>query len=728
MSDNSGGDDGSSGLSVSDRTSIAALTISIIALLGVLFQGIQVVQGLPTSNKSVLGLWAKSVKWRFKWFRIEVRYEAPVIFLAPSDNKRWPVKGGKEWVVTGTNSQETRNDEPPIDNKLVPGTQNQRESVSTVKNEEASWIRVLIAAQKMERDSKTWEREKRRLGQTPPGVVSLAICLQPNERSFDDHPTIKKPYATTTIGHLVELCAVLGIYWKTFDQDADKYRAEGNGYTVVGSRVNDFGLIFTFEKPGWPRFWNNRVIPTAEVKELCFGNVPTLFRAVAEDQTWDSHWAVGMIEQSPDRLKTLQLGSRREIGDTLSLIGCNEKTIQYYTESTRQHVHLFPCKFPHSRTNHQPHTNQLTAVIFEVLGMLSRTLHIRDRPFTYLPNPVIFPLNKQTFSLPRLLTQFQNRLNEEIKHAKYPIPEDIQMIQSTADQLVLDLAQQPQPGNEQARRLHPSDLGYDPDVLNALHAAIDKVDAILTRVVKNVVLDVLRRHVQEVLQAINTTKDEAAAEGSTSAHNTPISRSNTINTISTLTPDIVREERISLDSLLDVAQENRERELMTKYFDEIRLRAVSLASSHHDPAAVEASLAIHEEEAEGAVNHMPQLQHHGASAASDPGQRTAMPEQIPEGQEVGAPGAGAGAGAVHSATTGNPPPPTRRSTAQIIRLTRSQTWWLSPPPPQDVVRNTVWCALVFRMICWLILHDFDKKDVQLSKSELMGSRLSVFIL
>jgi hypothetical protein len=31
-------------------------------------------------------------------------------------------------------------------------------------------------------------------------------------------------------------------------------------------------------------------------------------------------------------------------------------------------------------------------------------------------------------------------------------------------------------------------------------------------------------------------------------------------------------------------------------------------------------------------------------------------------------------------------------------------------------------------IVWLIQHDFDKKDVQLPKSELMGSRLSVFIV
>ena len=39
----------------------------------------------------------------------------------------------------------------------------------------------------------------------------------------------------------------------------------------------------------------------------------------------------------------------------------------------------------------------------------------------------------------------------------------------------------------------------------------------------------------------------------------------------------------------------------------------------------------------------------------------------------------------------------------------------------------IWCVFVFRMLCWLTLHDFDKNDVQVSKSELLGSRLPVYI-
>ena len=39
----------------------------------------------------------------------------------------------------------------------------------------------------------------------------------------------------------------------------------------------------------------------------------------------------------------------------------------------------------------------------------------------------------------------------------------------------------------------------------------------------------------------------------------------------------------------------------------------------------------------------------------------------------------------------------------------------------------IWCVFVFRMLCWLTLHDFDKNDIQVSKSELLGSRLPVYI-
>lgn len=42
-------------------------------------------------------------------------------------------------------------------------------------------------------------------------------------------------------------------------------------------------------------------------------------------------------------------------------------------------------------------------------------------------------------------------------------------------------------------------------------------------------------------------------------------------------------------------------------------------------------------------------------------------------------------------------------------------------------RNTIWITLIFRMLCWFLLHDFDKSDVKIVPSDLKGSRMPVYI-
>lgn len=41
--------------------------------------------------------------------------------------------------------------------------------------------------------------------------------------------------------------------------------------------------------------------------------------------------------------------------------------------------------------------------------------------------------------------------------------------------------------------------------------------------------------------------------------------------------------------------------------------------------------------------------------------------------------------------------------------------------------NNVWCIIVFRMLFWLLLHDFHSNDIQLPKSGLFENRLPVYI-
>lgn len=42
-------------------------------------------------------------------------------------------------------------------------------------------------------------------------------------------------------------------------------------------------------------------------------------------------------------------------------------------------------------------------------------------------------------------------------------------------------------------------------------------------------------------------------------------------------------------------------------------------------------------------------------------------------------------------------------------------------------RNEIWLSLIFRMLCWLMIHDWNKDDVCIVPSNLKGSRMPVFI-
>ncbi|KAK3331547.1 hypothetical protein B0H66DRAFT_445079, partial [Apodospora peruviana] len=168
--------------------------------------------GLPNWDKAVMGQWAPYTRIRWGFFPVEVEYEAPIIFLAANDNPKGPLDQ-VPWYVDGTSRscQETRVEEP--DSMARSGDSGlTRERVHTVKNELATCILVIGAAQKMERVSLKWEEDKWGVPRKQPDLpnttdgrvyASLAMKIQPWKRSFDKHPAVKKPLATTAICHIL---------------------------------------------------------------------------------------------------------------------------------------------------------------------------------------------------------------------------------------------------------------------------------------------------------------------------------------------------------------------------------------------------------------------------------------------------------------------------------------------------------------------------------------------
>jgi hypothetical protein len=356
MSSNSTAASGSSvsdnSLSRGDIVAIAALVISLVALIATAAQVAQQyyasASGYSNCGEKVMGEWSLTKRRIFRptELRFEVQFEAPIIFLAPPNNTHGPVEGQPVSYIDGsTASYKKIRVLPPDEDKKRQKNLSEKDRIHTADNEHATWITLLQAIQRMEGDSRQWEQEeyKRkppRIGAPngPPAfsLHTLAVGVQSKKRSWDSMPSsVRKPYATTTMCHIIEMTAVLGLYWVEFNRHNDRYRAEGNGYIMNGSNVLDLGIMFTFQVCGKSKFKENRLIPVDEVKELCFGFVPTIFR----DQT-DVRRLDFPIDEARD-LSTMQLGSKDGIAETLTLIGCNTNTINYFLRH-ENHSHLFP--------------------------------------------------------------------------------------------------------------------------------------------------------------------------------------------------------------------------------------------------------------------------------------------------------------------------------------------------------------------------------------------------
>ncbi|KAK0640603.1 hypothetical protein B0T16DRAFT_393042 [Cercophora newfieldiana] len=748
-SNNGGSDD-------SDRSEVilaaVALVVSLIALVGTVAQVLQQyyasAAGFTNCGENVMGEWHKTSKRIFRptELRFEVQFDAPVIFVCPPENTNGPVKKVPITFVTGTEDslRGTRT--------LAPEEEKQRQptnKVHTADNERATWVTLLSQLHTMESASREWQEEHY------PGTVptadmmlegeknpelrghSLAVAIQAKTRSWDNMPVdVKKPYATTTICHLLEIAAMMGIYWKEWDRSKDRYRAEGNGFILTGTTVTDLGLMFTFQISGGSRFQENRVIPVDDVKELCCGSVSTIFRARSDVRR------LGIVNEDPRDLGMLQLGSMNEIAETMVLMNCNTITASYFRQKESKHTHLFP-------------------VPLELVGMLCKSLHIKKTPFRMLPNPTPYHWDKNFFNMRKLINEYYKHLLPLVKPnsdagpgAGVPGMEKFAQIASgvvdalaknkeeekkrrteekkllMAKEAMLERAElekkgsiklqtengaqatgsqeklarswtglqnfasmvrqrkpsgkdeesqtpsgglkiQVSPAADQAKQAAPkpkkSRPGYNMELLDALHDAILECDKFLSlQQRRGLVRTVLREHFQEVLKMLNGDDDDDDDHlGEGKKLSAPSVRSRRA-------PRARKFEELSVAS-----PEERQKKFMDIYFGdvlhEVKKRAASSLSKltfydHHD------------------VPPTP------TSPTKSPFLR---PQDIVSGDV-------SDAESVNEADSGE---------AERIEPDAA----------------SIWCVLVFRMLCWLTLHDFNRGDLQISKSELVGSRLPVYI-
>ncbi|QSZ28913.1 hypothetical protein DSL72_003419 [Monilinia vaccinii-corymbosi] len=441
---------------------LVALVISVIALLTTCLQVLQQyfssAEGYRRCAESVMGPWNKGThrKLNMKEFRVEVVFETPVIFIASPTNIRGPIMDKPIFYLDGSKKScdETMVLEP---DEQVKMDKEAVQRVHTADDERASWVTLLSNLQKKERDSRVWDLG-RRLLRAPMGAnalikaptYELAVGLQVKTRSWDFvPPSITRPYATSAICHLVEMMALMGMYWKVFDQIQWNLRAEGNGFILTSTTVHGLGVMVTFAVTGRSKFEENRVIPSGHIKDLCFGTVPNIFEE-------DSY----LKEDPESQSLSLKFGSQEDVELTLESLGFS----------------------------------------FEIIGMLGKVVRLRGSSFRMIPNPTQDHWLKKTgkkpaWTITKLMAVFQEKLvglsEHESDAEKYTKKQKISMITERWQEIMalgcID------------------EYNLSIEAREKIHDALDGMTDFLLETRQADVLEVLVAHLDEVTQVLVVT-------------------------------------------------------------------------------------------------------------------------------------------------------------------------------------------------------------------------------
>ncbi|RGP62325.1 hypothetical protein FSPOR_9370 [Fusarium sporotrichioides] len=285
----------------------------------------------PNCGENVIGRWSNSrtKTWKSKEFRTEVQFEVPFIFVSTPGSTGGYIDGAQVHFIDGTRKSldATRTDLEP------PPTSTRTKTGRIVKNERATWLTLLSSLQKMENQSQNWTRQQimslrprpasaQAILSSVAGKHSLRAALQCERKSWDDMPpSVNRPYATTTMSQLMEMLAMLGIYWRQFNPTYNIYQAEGNGFLVKGHKISGLGIMFYFQALEKAVFGENRPVPNREITRLAFGQLPTILSRV------------------------VRLGSQKDMVDTLAALGFDRTSSNHFLRDGAVTSHIFPITF-----------------------------------------------------------------------------------------------------------------------------------------------------------------------------------------------------------------------------------------------------------------------------------------------------------------------------------------------------------------------------------------------
>lgn len=347
-----------------DIVSVVALIISVISFIVAFAQALQQyissAEGYRKCAESVMGPWWMHTKRRFSWseFRFRVEYQTPVFFVSVPANDRGPVDAQPIYNIDGR--KESR--------EATRTLKAEQQRVHTVADERATWVNLLVKLQQCEQDSRQWDANGHitpRGEKHPRPDYTMVVQLQARPKLWDFMPDgVSRPYGHSTVSHIAQMAAMLGMSWRTFEPDTANLQAEGNGLSLTSSSVPGVGIVASFLSYDKSVFQHSRVIPAIQVKQLLFGTVPTIFQG-----------------------QTLNFGDDAAIRRTLKMLKCKQPTFGKYFGVSKH----------------------LRSVNFEIIAMLGQAIRLRGSNFKILPNPTRDPW-VDTFSSCNLMAQFQRQV------------------------------------------------------------------------------------------------------------------------------------------------------------------------------------------------------------------------------------------------------------------------------------------------------------------------------
>lgn len=227
---------------------LAAIAIAICAMLissgQLLGQYFATADGYRRCQPSVMGLWAKCtrLRWRWRQFRFETLFTVPEIFVTAFhiDQNQQRIAA----VSTDDKIEYISGSPQSCRSTMIVSSYREERS-----NELVCWLAFLASLHRNEWELQRYGCYSQNLPHDNPAVQEQLVgpALRFREMSWDFMPPdIVRPLAVTTVSDIAIMVRRLGMSWQAFNPEQGIMRAEGNGHGISSTFARSIGLILQY--------------------------------------------------------------------------------------------------------------------------------------------------------------------------------------------------------------------------------------------------------------------------------------------------------------------------------------------------------------------------------------------------------------------------------------------------------------------------------------------------